>query len=106
MAARRPRPPAVARPPPPGDASPRSGLRRITLPGAANRCGPSRLAYREQHRDFGAEAEVLRPLPGVEAERRLALAGLMRRQPQQHVLDAPAAQLLRARRRGGCRVEP
>ena len=54
----------------------------------------------EQHRHFAAEAEVLGPLADVEADRRLALAGLAAVDQGDGVLDLQAAEAVRHRRRG------
>ena len=51
----------------------------------------------EQDRHLAAEAEVLRPLADVEADRRLALAGLAAVDKQDGVLDLQAAQVRRHR---------
>ena len=50
----------------------------------------------EQDRHLAAEAEVLRPLADVEAERRLALAGLAAVDQGDRVLDLQAAQVGRS----------
>ena len=92
---------------------PSAGAGRLLLDAPWGRTpgfGWLRLSFRrphgEQHRHLRTEAEILRPLAHVELERRLALAGLARLQPQQEVLERLAAQPLAQGRLHHGRLQP